>query len=252
MIQLALELVVLGTAAVLPEAGGESASFLVNRRILVDAGWCSVLHMRGLGYDPARVSHLLVTHFHHDHYLGLPQLLFYLRGQSLTIAGPAEDLQRVASLAMDLLQPGRFPDAVPSLEFIPLLPGEECHIAGLCVTSCRAIHPVPALSYRLADVESEAAVVLSGDTSYNPGLVELAGGCDALVHEASYGAQAPENNPWGHSGGAEAGRVAAAANVRSLRLVHCSMGRAQEALAAARLHFPEAALARQGEIIAVP
>src|SRR5690554_3159134 len=84
---------ILGNGAVRPSVGGESASILVNGHVLVDVGWCNVLHMRRFGIDPAGIDHLVITHFHHDHYMGLPQLLYFLgRGRRLTILGPAEDL----------------------------------------------------------------------------------------------------------------------------------------------------------------
>lgn len=75
---MATTITILGNGPVRPAVGGETASFVINDHILVDAGWCNVLHMRRFGLDPGGINHLVMTHFHHDHYLGLPHLLFYL------------------------------------------------------------------------------------------------------------------------------------------------------------------------------
>ena len=69
----------LGTSAVVPGAGHDTASFLINGKYLVDTGWYATIKMRGYGFDPMQLEYLFFTHCHHDHYIGLPQLLFYLR-----------------------------------------------------------------------------------------------------------------------------------------------------------------------------
>src|SRR5437879_3430827 len=67
----------LGTAAVLPGAGQDSACFLINGRVLFDTGWYAALKMQEYGCDPLAIEHLIFTHCHHDHYMGLPALLFF-------------------------------------------------------------------------------------------------------------------------------------------------------------------------------
>ena len=67
----------LGTAAAIPSAGHDAASFVVNERYLVDTGWNTALTLLTHGLDPLNIEYLLLTHCHHDHYLGLPQLLFF-------------------------------------------------------------------------------------------------------------------------------------------------------------------------------
>src|SRR5919107_164396 len=95
------QLTFLGAAAVLPAPGEDTASFLINGTLLVDCGWHAALKMQTYGYDPTRVETLFFTHCHHDHYMGLPGLLFF-RGMRqsnagkvlspLTIVGPPDDL----------------------------------------------------------------------------------------------------------------------------------------------------------------
>src|SRR5689334_23751249 len=110
------EVTFLGTDAVVPECGGDTASFVINRKIMVDTGWYGAIKMRCYGLDPMQIETLILTHCHHDHYIGLPQLLFYLTMRAseradrpkLKIIGPAEDLELVVRLAQQFLQMDRF------------------------------------------------------------------------------------------------------------------------------------------------
>jgi ribonuclease BN (tRNA processing enzyme) len=69
----------LGATSAVPDAGCDTASFVINDRILVDTGWSVVGNLRNLGIDPNQIDTLIFTHMHHDHYLSLPSLLFYRR-----------------------------------------------------------------------------------------------------------------------------------------------------------------------------
>jgi len=73
-----MKITVLGDSTCTPDVGHEAACMLINGKHLFDAGWCAVLKMRQLGFDPMTLDSLILSHFHQDHYLGLPQLLFYL------------------------------------------------------------------------------------------------------------------------------------------------------------------------------
>jgi len=93
----------LGTDAVVPAGGGDTASFVINGKYLVDTGWYAAIKMRSYGLDPMDVEYLILTHCHHDHYLGLPHLLFYLAMRrserperpALKIIGPAGEMETV-------------------------------------------------------------------------------------------------------------------------------------------------------------
>ena len=84
---------------------------------------------RQYGFDPLSLESIIFTHFHHDHYLGLPQLLFYIglrkrKGPPLRIIGPSEHLKQVVDAALTFLQVSRFPEIAPSYTLVPLAPGD--------------------------------------------------------------------------------------------------------------------------------
>jgi ribonuclease Z len=250
----------LGTSSVIPGAGHDTSSFLINGRCLVDTGWYAVLKMKSYGFDPLDLEWLFLTHLHHDHYMGLPQILFYLSMRRsdrpdrlpLKIAGPAEDLARVVSLAQRFLQPERFESLAYEPRLYPLKPGLALEDPAFRLDTCSSLHPVPGLCYRFTDQKTGAAFVFTGDTAYHPPIAALAKGAALLIHEASYGPDpGPAGDAWGHSGAPDAARIAREAGVKRLALVHCAEDRQEAALAAARALFPNSFWPKDGEAVTV-
>jgi ribonuclease Z len=254
------EITFLGTDAVVPECGGDTASFVINRKLMVDTGWYGAIKMRCYGLDPMTIETLILTHCHHDHYIGLPQLLFYLTMRAserpnrppLKIIGPAEDLPLVVELAQQFLQSERFPAVRHTPELFPLKPGESYEESDFLLTTCASLHPVPGLCYRFTDKNTGAVFAFTGDTAYDPAIVQHVQGVSLLIHEASYGASpAPARNASLHSGAPEAARVAIEAGVQRLALVHCPQPKQETALKAAQALFPNTFWPTDGELVLV-
>jgi ribonuclease Z len=250
----------LGTAAAVPGAGEDSASYLINGHLQIDCGWYSALKMAHYGYSPLGVETLFFTHCHHDHYMGLPGLLFYraMRGKRegrtapLVIVGPADDLLVVVDLARRFLQSERFGfDAMQSgVELRPLEPGATFEDQRYRIETIRALHPVTGFCLRLTDKHSGVVLAFSGDTAPNPALAEHARGADLLIHEASVRPDLPDAQLRGdHSRAPDAAETARAAGVWRLRLVHLAGDHREASLAAARRIFPETELAAEGETL---
>lgn len=250
----------LGTDAVVPVGGGDTASFVINGKYLVDTGWYATIKMRCYDIDPLQLEYLLLTHCHHDHYIGLPHLLFYLAmcgGERpnrplLKIVGPAGELERVVHLAQQFLQMERFPVVHYAPELIPLQPGDTWEDPEFTLATCASLHPVPGLCYRFTDRNTGQVVAFTGDTAPAPGLISLLQGASLLVHEASYGAgPAPPENASLHSGAPDAARMAQAAGAHRLALVHCPQQRQEAALQAAQALFPNTIWPADGEVVTV-
>ena len=102
-----LSVLFLGTAGSMPTVQRAPASLLIRRggdRILIDCGEGSQRQLlRSVGLPD--IEHIFLTHFHADHFLGLPGMLktFALRGRTapLTVYGPRglnglmSDLRRI-------------------------------------------------------------------------------------------------------------------------------------------------------------
>jgi ribonuclease Z len=97
-----------------------------------------------------RVRRVFITHFHGDHFLGLPGLIQSMslnhRTEPLDLYGPPdakEVFDQVLKLGYFTL---RFPVTVHALS-----PGHSVELDGYSVRTAAAIHPVPTLAYRLEE-----------------------------------------------------------------------------------------------------
>lgn len=253
-----MTLTFLGTSSVIPGGGHDTASMIVDGRLLIDTGWYAAIKMKTYGFSPVHLDAVFLTHCHHDHYIGLPHLFFYLcmrrheqpERPPLKVIGPANDLARVVELARQLLQPERFPDVDYRPELIPLNPGDTYEDDVYLVETCSTSHPVQGLCYRFVEKAKGVVCVVSGDTAYHPPIVAHAKGAHLLVHEASYGKNpAPADNRALHSGAPDAARVALEAGVQRLALIHCADENQSEALEAARRLFPNVFYPTDGETV---
>lgn len=122
------ELTFLGTAATMPSAERGLPALLVNAggsRFLVDCGEGTQRQILRVGAGFRRLGHVLLTHAHLDHVLGLAGLiatrgLLDQRGE-LSICGSAETVGFVERYLLSLWPEQRAPVA---LRFVTLQPGE--------------------------------------------------------------------------------------------------------------------------------
>jgi ribonuclease Z len=249
----------LGTSSVTPAANHDTACFIINRKCLVDTGWNAAINMLQYGISPLDVEYLIFTHCHHDHYIGLPQLLFYqvMRKRDkpdkppLKIIGPASDVRKIVELATNLLQVERFPELSNPPEIIPLIPGESFECEAFALDTVKSLHPVEGMAYKFTDRKTGEAFAFSGDTAFNPPIAGLARGLPLLIHEASHGAtrKSSEENKALHSSAMEAAEIAQKAGVKQLALIHCAESLQAEALTAAQKIFPNTFFPEHGQVV---
>jgi ribonuclease Z len=149
-----LDLVFLGTSGSAPTARRSPPSLLVRRggeRLLFDCGEGTQRQLLRSTVGLVDLREIFLTHFHGDHYLGLPGMLktFALRDRDvpLTIYGPAglrdlfDDLRRIF---------GRLPYR---LELEELRAGETLERDGYKLLAFPVTHGVPAIGYAIVEDE---------------------------------------------------------------------------------------------------
>src|SRR2546429_7043136 len=104
-----LDLVTVGTGTVAPSATRTSACHWVSRgnlKILLDCGAGTLHRLAQFGLPWHQVTHVILSHFHPDHWGELPMLVFALkhttvppRPESLVILGPLGVVRPVNQLA---------------------------------------------------------------------------------------------------------------------------------------------------------
>lgn len=252
---------IIGSDIVVPQAGNDTACLLLNADCLVDAGWNAAIAMRAFGCDPMAVDTLFITHCHHDHYLGLPHLLFYhaMRHSErpdrppLTIVGPKPDISLVVERALSFLRHDQFPEVAALPRVVALQAGDTFATARLNVTTAPTVHPVVGLCYRFEDRQTGAVVVVTGDTAFHRPLATHARGADLLVHEASRGpGESLPNARGGHSGALDAARIAQEAGAKRLVLTHYPQAARAAVTTAAQALFPASHAAVPGEEFVLP
>ncbi|HZR99435.1 MAG TPA: MBL fold metallo-hydrolase [Chloroflexota bacterium] len=220
----------LGTAAALPSVDRDNTALLFvgeASAVLVDCPGGAYAKLLRAGLAPARLTHLLLTHQHTDHTYGLPGLL-----QSLWLSGRTEPLpivglpevQALVDRALAAFAPfgEREPFALPRVVLPPSASDEPVlETPDFRVWTAPSEHSVPSVAVRVEARASGAAVVYSSDTAPCAAVERLARGARLLVHEATFSASAEADaGRFAHSTAAQAGRVARAAGVAALWLVH--------------------------------
>ena len=148
-----LSVLFLGTAGSMPTVQRAPSSALVRRggdRILIDCGEGTQRQLlRSIGLPD--VEHVFLTHYHADHFLGLPGMLktFALRGREvpLTVYGP----RGLQSLMSDLRR--IYGKLTYEVRLQELEPSEAVPFEGFRVGAYGAVHRLEALGYALFEDE---------------------------------------------------------------------------------------------------
>ncbi|MFZ4690836.1 MAG: MBL fold metallo-hydrolase [Polymorphobacter sp.] len=210
---------------------------------------------------------IFITHMHSDHVADLGNLQWLAWSDNLITPvdsygpPPLARMQRQflamnsADITTRIKDEGRPPLAPLMRSHEITRPGLVLNDGRVRVTAALVDHPpvVPSFAYRFDC--PDRSIVISGDTSASPALVELARGADVLVHEIMLESaieglvrNAPDAKTLrqhllaSHSTGEQVGRAATAAGVKILVLSHFVPGGAPFIaddvwLAAVRPHF---------------
>ena len=230
------------------ESGRSNPSTLIlinDVPYLVDCGYGATKQLLLAGVAVNRVRYIFITHHHSDHNLEYGPLFYnaWSAGQSIKIDGygppglkkMAEDYFSYQKFDIDtrIVDEGR-PDPRPMLtshEFDK--PGVILENDDVKVSTCKVRHPPIEQAYAYRFDARDRSIVVSGDTAYSPELAQFAKGADVLVHEVMYlpGVEAlvrriadakrlREHLLASHTVGADVGKIATQAGVKTLVLSH--------------------------------
>lgn len=181
----------LGSGDAFGDGGRNQACILIqtsSARMLMDCGPTSLTAMKRFQVDPGSIDTVIVSHYHADHYGGIPFLVldgqFSHRTKPLTIAGPG-DVERRVTTAMEAAFPGsstvrqRF-----SISFQQLQVGGEIQLGEASLRAFRAEHTPGSDAVALRLAADGTVIAYSGDTEWTDDLPALAAGADLLICEA--------------------------------------------------------------------
>ncbi len=148
-----MQIVFLGTSGSWPTPKRNVSAIAVKRGpevLLFDCGEGTQRQLMASKLSFMQVSRVFLTHFHGDHFLGLPGLMqsmnFFGREAPLEVYGP----KGCEALVMQLLSLGHFKAAYP-VRAHDLSPGERVDCGEYVVTAFEAVHTVPGLGYALEE-----------------------------------------------------------------------------------------------------
>jgi ribonuclease BN (tRNA processing enzyme) len=158
---------------------------------LIDCGASSLPALRQFGIARDDIDLVLITHFHGDHFGGLPFLLldaqFSRRSRPLVIAGPQGIEARLTQVMEALFEHSSTTKQRFELSVVALRPAETHQLGAVNVTPYPVVHGNsggPFLAYR---IEAEGRVLAySADTEWTETLIPLARNADLFIAEAYY------------------------------------------------------------------
>lgn len=164
---------------------------LVGERtnLLIDCGASSLPALKRLDIVRNDIELILITHFHGDHFAGLPFFLldaqFSRRTKPLVIAGPEGIEMRLAQVMEALFENSSKTQQKFDLSIVALKPEQTVGFGEVSVTPYPVVHGSsggPFLGYR---IETEGRIVAySADTEWTETLIPLGRGADLFIAEA--------------------------------------------------------------------
>jgi ribonuclease BN (tRNA processing enzyme) len=161
-------------------AGYKTTAFLLDDDVLIDAG-------TGVGDLPldalAAIDHILLSHSHLDHVLGIPLLADAVLRLRVAAGRPPIQVhalpQTLAALRQHVFNGVIWPDFTalptadaPVLSLHPFQIGERLNLGGRVIEVLPAVHTVPAVGFAIdgGAAAGHAHWVFTGDTGPNPAL----------------------------------------------------------------------------------
>jgi ribonuclease BN (tRNA processing enzyme) len=162
---------------------GEGANFLI------DCGASSLPALKRQGVSRDDIDLVLITHFHGDHFGGLPFLLleaqFARRARPLVIAGPEGIEARLKQAMEALFENSSQTKQRFDIDVVALRPNATYGLGAANVTPFAVVHGEsggPFLAYR---VETEGRIIAyTADTEWTEALIPLGLAADLFIAEA--------------------------------------------------------------------
>jgi phosphoribosyl 1,2-cyclic phosphodiesterase len=202
-----------------------------NPRLILDAGTGLTLLQEVIMRGPARrgkaVLHLLLSHLHWDHVVGLPFFPpMFIKGNRVVFYGASEQTLRagIERLFTSVYSPIKGTENLAAEIVYHKVPREGMDVDGFHVKAETTMHPSLTLAYRIQ--YGDRALVFctdheAGDKKSDQALLDLARGAHLFILDAQYAPdQAQSHRGWGHSSYEKAVELALESGVPTAVLFH--------------------------------
>lgn len=187
------ELTFVGTSDAFGAGGRRQAALLLRAgpgAVLLDCAPTTCSGLAALGVGREEIDAIAITHFHGDHFAGIPQFLLAStfedrRTKALLIAGPPGIEARVRSSAAAL---GHALDATYAfpLHFLEFAPGRRDALGPVHFEPFETRHQADTRPHGFRVETGSASLIYSGDTGWFDALPDQTRGCDVVVSECTF------------------------------------------------------------------
>lgn len=208
-----------------------AAAAMGNPHLILDGGTglttLQTTLMRGAWGRGRGELHILLTHYHWDHLIGLPFFgPMFVKGNRIFFYGSSTHELRssIGHLFTSIYSPLEGAQNVAAdLTYHPVEPS-GMDVNGFQVRAAKTRHTSPAFAFRV-QYGPHALVYApdhgAGDAEIDGGLVKLAWGADLWILDAQFlPEEEREKSGWGHTGHLDAVKLALAAGVKKVALFH--------------------------------
>lgn len=210
-----MECRVIGMWGGFPKKNGPCSGYLIQHEgisLLLDCG-SGVLSELQNYIDLNDINHVILTHYHYDHFSDIGSYLFSRlvntqlgrASEELCVYGPADDgMQKQV-------------EAVAYSRFTSFNEKSQLEIGPFTCTFKRNIHPVETYSIKI--VCDSKSIVFTSDTSFTPDLIDFASNSDLLITECSL-YEGMDGEVSGHMTSKDAGILAYQSKAKRVLLTH--------------------------------
>ncbi len=187
------EVVFVGTSDAFGSGGRRQSAYLVRApsgAVLLDCGTTTGTGLAALGIPRDEIDAIVVSHFHADHFGGIPLFLLASlyqddRHKPLRIAGPPDVEARVRRAAEALGHPIESQDWSFPIQFQEIRAGGESAVGPVRLGAFPTRHSPEAHPHGVVVQAGARRIVYSGDTGWFDELPAHAAGADLFVCECT-------------------------------------------------------------------
>ncbi len=189
-----MKLTVLGCGDAFASGGRFNTSFLLDtgsRKVLLDCGASTLIRLKQEGITAFDIEGIIITHFHGDHYGGLPFLVISSvfegkRDKPLHLFGP-EGLKEKVRTLQGALYPGteKLLDEL-QIHYHEFIDEGWRGAMDIEVWATKVVHAPPSNPHGVKVKIGGKVIGFSGDTEWTDSLIELASGTNLFICECNF------------------------------------------------------------------